>query len=150
MITGSRGAYRWIVWNSQFLRELTTAVPEIVVGKFAVVTSFDSGPFVPSDDEIHRGWNLQKGLTYSPKIIPVDDLPHDQFDEWYVFSSRKEIDPPEIFVNYAGFRLRYYTADIETHGLLERFWLQMETLQPESYLAAGDSLVFATRDAVVY
>jgi hypothetical protein len=150
MITGSRGAYRWIVWKSQFLQDLVTAVPQTVVGNFVVVTSFDSGPFVPSDEEIRQGWVLRKGLAYSPKIVRAKDLPHGPFDEWYVFSSRKEIDPPEVFVNYAGFQLRYYTADIETHGLLERFWRQMEILHPESYLAEGDSLVFTTRDSALY
>jgi hypothetical protein len=150
MITGNRGAYRWIVWNSQFLRELVSAVPEIVVGKFAVITSLDSGPFIPSEDEVRRGWELKRGLAYSPKVLRADDLPHDQFDEWFVFSSRKEIDPPEVFVNYGGFRLRYYTADIETHSLLERFWRQMEILQPESYLAEGDFLILVTRNISLY
>jgi len=150
MITGHRGAYRWIVWNSQFLGELVSAVPQIAVGKFVIITSFDSGPFVPSEEMTKRGWVLKSGLAYSPQIARVEDLPHDRYDEWYIYPFRKEIDPPEIFINYGAFRLRYYAADIELHGLLERFWLQMERLQPESYLAEGDSLIFATRDAGLY
>jgi hypothetical protein len=150
MIAGRRGAYQWIVWNSQFLGELVSTVPQIAVGKFVIITSFDSGPFVPPEDMTNRGWVLKSGLAYSPQIDRAEDLPHDRYDEWYIYPSHKEIDPPEIFINYGAFRLRYYAADIELHGLLERFWLQMERLQPESYLAEGDSLIFATRDAGLY
>jgi hypothetical protein len=150
MFTGSRGQYRWIVWESQLLGELISAVPQIVLGKYAVVTSFDSGPFVPSAALLERGWIAKSGAAYSPRITRGDDLPHDQYDEWYVFPSRKVIDVPEVFVNYGGFRLRYYASDIRLHGLLERFWLQMERLQPESYLAEGEVLIFASRDAGLY
>jgi hypothetical protein len=150
MITGRRGDYQWIVWNSQFLGELVAAVPQITVGKFVVITSSDSGPFVPSDDLKKRGWILKSGLAFSPQIARPDELPRDQYDEWYVFPSRTEIRPPEVFINYGGFQLRYYAADIELHGLLQRFWLQMERLRPESYLAEGGSLMFATRDADLY
>jgi hypothetical protein len=150
VITGRRGAYQWIVWNSQFLAELVSAVPQIAVGKFVIITSIDSGPFVPSAKETERGWVLKSGLAYSPQIKTPDDLPHDQYDEWYIYPSRREIDSPEVFINFDGFRLRYYAADIELHGSLERFWIQMERLQPESYIAEGDSLIFATRDTNLY
>ena len=150
MITGRRGDYQWIVWNSQFLGELVSAVPQIVAGKFVVITSFDSGPFIPPDDLKIKGWILKSGLAYSPQIAHPDDLPRDQYDEWYILSSRRDIDSPEVFINYDAFRLRYYAADITLHGYLERFWLQMERLQPESYLAEGDSLIFVTRDTGLY
>jgi hypothetical protein len=150
MITGRRGDYYWIVWESQFLGELVAAVPQIAVGKYVVITSFDSGPFVPSDDLKSKGWILKSGLAFSPQIARPDDLPRDQYDEWYIYPTRREIDPPEVFINYGGFQLRYYAADIELHGLLQRFWLQMERLRPESYLAEGESLMFATRDADLY
>jgi hypothetical protein len=150
MITGRRGAYLWIVWDSQFMDELVQAVPQVVVGKFVIITSFDSGPFVPSQEETGRGWRLQSGLAYSPQIKTPDDLPHDQYDEWYIYSCKKEIHSPEVFINFSGFQLKYYAAEIELHGLLERFWLQMEKLQPESYLAEGGSLILATRDEAVY
>ncbi|MBN2085141.1 MAG: hypothetical protein JW748_07925 [Anaerolineales bacterium] len=150
VITGQRGEFHWIVWDSQFLGELVSAVPGIVAGKFVIVTSFDSGPFIPSDELKNRGWILKSGLAYSPRVTSPDELPSNQFDEWYVFASRREISPPEVFINYDGFRLRYYAADITLHGYLERFWLQMERLQPESYLAEGESLIFVTRDADLY
>jgi hypothetical protein len=150
MITGNRGPYRWIVWESQFMGELVAAVPQIVLGKYVAVTSFDSGPFIPSADLAVKGWTAGSGVAYSPRIARRDDLPLDQYDEWYVFPSRREIGVPEVFVNYDGFRIRYYASDIKLHGLLERFWLQMERLQPESYLAEGEVLMFASRDAGLY
>jgi hypothetical protein len=150
VITGNRGAYHWIVWNSQFLGDLVSAVPQIVLGKHVVITSFDSGPFVPSEKETKRGWALKSGIAYSPEVLRANDLPHGEFDEWYVFPSRKEIDSPEVFVNYSGFRLRYYAADVETHGLLERFWEQLKRLHPESYVADGEALVLATREKSLY
>ncbi|MBN1438244.1 MAG: hypothetical protein JW929_02450 [Anaerolineales bacterium] len=150
IFTGSRGQYRWIVWESRLLSELISTVPHIVRGKYAAVTSFDGGPFVPSGGETERGWSLRAGVAYSPRIARAAELPRAGFDEWYIFPSPRKIDPLEVFVNYTGFRLRYYAADVARHGLLERFWEQMEILKPESYLAEGDSLVFATANSALY
>ena len=36
MLTGNRGGYHWIVWNSQFLGDLIAAIPQIVIGKYVV------------------------------------------------------------------------------------------------------------------
>ncbi len=130
--------------------ELLSAVPQLVSGKCVIITSFDSGPFVPDETMRAGGWSIKSGLAYSPPVARPDDLPRNQYDEWYVYPSRTEIIPPEVFVNYAGFRLRYYAAEVELHGLLERFWLQMEKLRPESYLAEGEVLILATRDPALY
>jgi hypothetical protein len=150
LITGSHDAYQWIVWHSQFLRDLISAVPSIVTGKQIIITSFDSGPFTPSADETNRGWSVHSGLAYSPLITRIDALPYDQYDEWYIYPTPTRIGTPEVFINYAGFRLQYEAADIEMNRLLERFWLQLKGLAPESYLAEGDNLIFATRNIGLY
>ncbi len=150
MITGSRGLYRWIVWESQFLCDLVSAVPNIVRGKHVVITSFDSGRFLPSKEMIDKGWSVKLGLAYSPRIQHRVDLPFHPFDEWYVFPTLTRIGYPEVFVNYSGFRLRYGETAIERQAMLERFWRQLEVLQPESYLAEGDFLIFVTRNGGLY
>lgn len=150
MITGSRGLYRWIVWEAQFLCDLISAAPDIVRGKHVVITSFDSGRFLPSKEMIDRGWSVKYGSAYSPRIQHRVDLPFHQFDEWYVFPSPTGIGYPEVFVNYSGFRLRYGETAAERQAMLERFWRQLEALQPESYLAEGDFLTFAMRNAGLY
>jgi hypothetical protein len=150
MVTGTRGAYQWIVWESQFLSDLAAAVPDIVRGKYVAITAFDSGRFLPTREMTGQGWSYHLGVAYSPPVEHRIDLPYDQYDEWYVFRSPARIGYPEVFVNYGGFRLDRPEAEVERRAMAERFWRQLETLQPESYLAEGDFLIFVTRNPVLF
>jgi hypothetical protein len=59
-----------------------------VLGKYAAVTSFDSGSLDLSDGEKAAGWESRKGIAYSPLIQSVATLPaRGGFDEWYVFET---------------------------------------------------------------
>jgi hypothetical protein len=57
MVSGTRGAYQWIVWESQFLSDLVAAVPQIVRGKHVAITAFDSGRFLPTSEMTGQGWS---------------------------------------------------------------------------------------------
>jgi hypothetical protein len=151
LITGSHGKYYWLVWRSRRLWELIAAFPEIVHEKHLVVTSCDSGPYQLSDQELQQGWQTRDGAAYSPRITDTNQLPDEAgYDEWYILDMPKSLDHLEVFINYSGFRLQYEASDIAMNKLLERFWFQIETLAPESYLAEGDNLVFVTCNAVLY
>ena len=146
METGQRGTYAWIVWNAQFLGDLIRTFPELVVGKYVVITAFDSGPLVLSEEEQQRGWHLYGGFAHSPRIHTLADLPYDQYDEWYIAPTQLSFAQCEVFVNYGGFRLQ---DAAELAALQARFWQQLDDIAPETYLAEGDNLVVATRDVAL-
>jgi hypothetical protein len=150
MISGSRGAWQWIVWESQFLSDLVAAFPGVVCGRHVAITAFDSGRFLPTPDLTKRGWSYALGVAYSPPVEHRIDLPVHQYDEWYAFRSPSRIGYPEVFVNYGGFRLDCADREPERREMVERFWRQLESLQPESYLAEGDYLIFVTRNPVLF
>jgi len=154
--TGSRNGYDWLVSNDT-LNEVLQLCPEVVLGRYVAVTSFDSGPLSLIDEEKAAGWEVQSGIAYSPKIERVEVLPRDQFDEWYIFANRVnlgQLAPSDqnvfesqmqqgqvhTFVNFGGFAL--HRPDIA--DLTQLFWEQLNWIRPESYIAEGDYLTFVS------
>ena len=80
---GSQAEYEWLVTDRQF--DLLQICPDVVLGKYIAITSFDSGPLVLTDEEKTAGWESRSNIAYSPKIQEVASLPRDQYDEWYIF-----------------------------------------------------------------
>jgi len=158
METGSRGGYFWLTTADYTLHDVITSCPQIVVGKYIAITSFDSGSLVPNEDEIVAGWQSRGGIAYSPKVESVEKLPHDLYDEWYVFKSPRDLGhlyegnifetlmtagQVAVFVNYGpGFSLK----SSEAKDLMDLFWLQLGLIQPESFISDGDLLNFVTSD----
>jgi hypothetical protein len=150
---GSQGVYEWLVTDRQF--DLCQICPNIVLGKYIAITSFDSGPLVPTDEEKAGGWESRCSIAYSPKIQDVASLPRAEYDEWYIFGSPVDLGtshlqenvfevPQEpghvsVFVNY-GFALH----PPERTGLANLFWPQMDRIRPESYVADNDYLTFVS------
>jgi hypothetical protein len=143
--TGKRGNYFWVEWRDDFLGDLLSAFPQIVLGKYLVNTSFDSGSLSLVQEEIEQGWRKHKELTLSPPIKEVSLIPKDQYDEWYVFSSPTTFENYEVFVNYGGFSLQDFLVEIQ-----ERFWQQLERLAPESFLSEGEHLICVTRNESLF
>lgn len=139
MTSGRHNDYYWIQWESAFLDALLRRVPAIVLGRHLINTSYDSGSLTLSDEERQSGWRSVGPLTYSPCITDVA-IPHDQFDEWLVFSQPTEIQSWKPLVNYCGLSL----TDANYEGMQEELWEQVESVRPESYLAEGDRLIFIT------
>jgi hypothetical protein len=132
------------------------------------VTSIDGGALKLTAQERSRGWwtaenrrffhySFKEGredrddwiIAYSPVLESVEQLPqetHDEccegFDECYVFDREPPDSDLEVFVNWMGFRL----DDPEFQWAIDRFWNQMATLEPESYIADGTVFTFATRN----
>jgi len=140
MTSGRHNDYYWIQWEGAFLDTLLRRIPQIVLGRYLINTSYDSGSLTLSDDERQRGWRSVGALTYSPRISDVLTIPHDQFDEWLVFSQPAEVQSWKPLVNYCGLSL----TDKNYEGLQEELWEQIESVRPESYLAEGDRLIFIT------
>lgn len=159
--TGSRGGYFWLTSGDHELNDLLMCCPQIVVGKYLAVTSFDSGSLALNEDEVAAGWESRGGIAYSPKIESIEHLPHDIFDEWYLFGSPRNLgnlfqgnvfetsiqaDQVAAFVNFGGFSLH----SPEMKALADWFWLQLELIQPESFIAGGSLLNFVTCDEQLF
>jgi hypothetical protein len=157
---GARGEYQWLTSGQHDLAALLQMCPQVVLGKYIAVTSFDSGPLILNDDEVSAGWRARNDIAYSPKIQSVDKLTHGEragWNEWYVFGAPMDLgqmfsgnvfeyplQPGTVaaFVNYSGFS--FHTPIMK--DLADLFWKQLEWICPESYIADGDILNFASRD----
>jgi hypothetical protein len=99
---------------------LLMSYPQIVLGRYLAGTSFDSGSLVPNEDKVIAGWESRGGIAYSPGIESVEKLPHDLYDEWYLFEFPRELGnlfqgnvfgtpiqtgQVAAFVNFGGFSL---------------------------------------------
>jgi len=163
IILGSQGDYDWLI-SEHTLDELLDLCPDVVLGKYVAVTSFDSGPLCPTDKEKATGWQSRNGIAYSPRVADVSTLPHDLFDEWYVFDCAADLgelaDPHEnvfeqlmqkgrvrAFVNFGeSFALHRK----ESEALMSLFWQQFDLIQPESYIGDGDCLNFVTKNKQMF
>lgn len=157
--SGEQGAFRWLTSREYDIDELLERCPQVVLGRYVAITSFDSGSLIPSPDEVAEGWRSSGGIAYSPRIHDALAVPHDQYDEWYVLDAPEDLgkvsDPfsPEatssdkrlyVFVNY-GFAPGDPVWE-EERDMLLLFWHQIEEVRPVSYIADGDVLTFVTRD----
>jgi hypothetical protein len=170
LYTGSRGDYRWLTSEDHELFDLMRLCPETVLDKYLAITAIDSGVLEVTDVEKAEGWETRQNIAYSPRVKSVAGLPHENrhgccpagFDEWYVFDTPTDLGErcdSNIFeahlqsgrvwpfVNFYGFELH----EPERSDITDLFWKQMEWIQPESFIADGNSyLTFVTRDKDLY
>jgi hypothetical protein len=158
---GSHGAYEWLVTDDDF--DLLQLCPKIVLGKYLAVTSIDSGWLRPTDKQTAAGWQSRLKIAYSPIIEIAQDVPHDGYDEWYIFDTPADLGtshlaenifevPQEhghlsVFVNY-GFAL-HPPERADTH-LVTLFWEQITRIRPESYVSDNDYLTFVSGNKPVF
>lgn len=158
---GLHGAYEWLVTDENF--DLLQLCPEVVLGKYVAITSVDSGWLRPTDKETAAGWQSLEKIAYSPKIENVQDVPHDGYDEWYIFDTPTDLgtshleenifEVPQqdghlsVFVNY-GFAL--HPRERADKHLVALFWEQIARIRPESYVADNDYLTFVSGNKLVF
>jgi len=142
--------------------------PKVLLNRYVVVTSLDSGPLHLNHNQLNAGWERVGRLAISPRISNAADVPYCWFDEWYVFDDRvpSTLDI-EVFVNKGTFSLGDPNPTIDTMyigsdasvrerlvaaavALRETFWAQLDQLNPESYVANGNCFTFVTRNAGHY
>ena len=171
-VIGEQGDYRWLSSLDCSITSLLRLCPEVVVEKYIAVTSIDSGALRLTEEEKTQGWWTRESgiifrctpwgdrtdredwrVAYSPRIQSIHGLPNethteccDGYAEWYVFDQPVASGEIESFVNYSGFRL----FAPEYKDFAARFWDQMMRLRPESYLAEGTVLTFATRNSAAF
>ena len=159
--TGSHGAYLWLTTSKECLDSVLAACPHAVLHKYLAITSLDSGSVRLNDEEKQLGWESRNGIAYSPEIQSVEKLPHEWYDEWYVFKAPTDLgklwqgnvfEVPlqyghvATFVNFGGFSLH----DPVLQDLADLFWKQLEVIRPESYIADGDFLNFVSCDRELF
>ncbi len=166
-IVGSHGDYQWLTMAECDISTLLRQCPDVVLGKHLAVTSIDGTTLQLTDEEKRNGWSTTENVrvfrstswsspeyrddwkvAYSPRLSSIHGLPHEThvsdhgYHEWYVFEQPVAPGEMEVFVNWVGFRL----YDPQFKWCADRFWEQMARLAPESYIAEGTVLSFATRN----
>ena len=167
MVTGSHGRYRWLVDQRNGIGHLIERCPEALLDRYLIVASFDSGPLNPNAEEKAAGWYSENQLAYSPRLGSLSQLPYENFDEWYVFTSPTRLCSCDVFINFGGFTLRNPEESLAAlHPTWDRvgakaladeqmrqqaqFWSQLELFGAESYIADGDNFIFATANAELF
>lgn len=145
MYSGKHNSYLWIEWDKALIADFLTHYPFVVKNKHMICTSLDSSTLIPTPEEEKQGWRNYGKVTFSPRIINIISIPYIQFDEWYVFRSPvipSKFTQPQVLVNFCEFSLhRPKFIDLQ-----ERFWSQIDQIQPEAYLAEGDHLIYVTKN----
>ncbi len=158
MKSGKYKEYYWLV-SSEALWSIEKLVVAYHEDRKLGITSFDSGPLKPTEEEKHLGWKFENEVMYSPRLKEGLEIPHDQYDEWYIDSDLElPTEGLEVFVNYGGFSLvppeeSYKEFDPSWEkGTLDflkpiqiRFWAQIEKLDPETFVAVGDNDVVVSK-----
>lgn len=140
-----RDGYDVLDWRDDpgfFITDLWGQFPDLVVGRYLVNTSYDSGFLTLSDSELQDGWRMVGRLAHSPQIRCTDQIPHDQYDEWLVFDQPVQVEEFETMVNYGGFT----PADFDWDEKQDRFWGQVIRLRPLHVIAENDGVYLVSRD----
>ncbi len=159
MKTGRHGEFYWLVSNEE-IRDIDKIVIEYRTVYTLYLATFDSGPLLPTQEELKQGWKVKGEIMVSPPLSDTVTIPYEQYDEWYI--SKGELTFPrdlERYVNYGGFRLYVMNDDsriIEPtwersngdHMRLHQdaFWKQLLFINPETFVAIGDNEIVVSKD----
>lgn len=145
---GAQDSYEWLV-TEHALEDVLSICPELVVGKYLAITAADSGQLVPNSEQVAAGWRNSDGIAYSPKITSLNALQPEGWDEWFVFENEMIVgriaDGANIFESsikqgevwrFVNFNFGLHRA--EMNSLAALFWKQIETIQPQVYIADSD------------
>lgn len=152
MYRDSHHDWHWIAFDYEagercLLHELWMGIPSMVVGRYLVNTSFDSGGLWWHEELKSKGWitipasedtpptifsepDPYLDLTHSPLIQRPDELPFDQFDEWYAFDHPVQINDLRPIVNS-------YSGPNSAELSVPDFWEKLEMYQPALVFGAS-------------
>jgi hypothetical protein len=159
METGRRGNYFWIEDGRSSIADLKSKVPEVILGKYLIVTAIDDQPPYFA----HRDWFLHDDIAINPSVKSIADVPTGDRDEWYVFIRAPLLEPFEVFITAPQFSLKGDAArtvldekgqqNVNPNNIDEvrrRFWDQLELKTVETYAGFGEQLLVATRNENIY
>lgn len=152
MNSGSLGAFRWIeaVSNDDIdLFDVICTLRRHLIDLRAVNVSWDSGLFVPSDDERRHGWTIDQGRAVSPVIDDrvIDAWPgcDGSFEEWYFFSTLPRNLKLSAYCNWTGRSIGDWPSLLDVRGGFD-LKAQLEVAQPAVVLGAGQMLFAISRN----
>lgn len=168
MILGKNGKWMWLTSKATGLRDVVERCPQFVIDKFVLVTSLDSGSLLLDESRLQSGWTYMgkeaqsadsaidadaRDFTLSPRVKNTSILPTEWYDEWYVFPSPPQIGSLEVFVNDPDFCLtigHIGLHEVVPYKFEEQFWMQIERVNPFSFISDNGVLSFATSDGSLY
>ncbi len=162
-LLGIHGEYTWFKFPNVSLMYLLDKCPQIVVGKYLIYASIDNGPMILRKEEIDKGWSVKKGIGYSPVISSIEEVLDEGPYEFYVYENSQKIGSKGLPALYGGPDLGDPTKILEnmdptwckvsakeqagrTCELQGIFWMQIESVSPESYISDYNGLIVVTRD----
>ncbi len=159
---GQKGNYFWCETHELNLREFIEKYPRLFLGKFLIITCFDGSKYIPSEEELKLGWRNIGSYTYT-EVISENTLQKrlsDNYDQWILLNEKKLIDPLIPFVNYTYFSIIDWESEfthlecdekeyinkykLERKILVDQFWEQLESLNPEAFVSDGSKLIYVT------
>ncbi|MCX6951701.1 MAG: hypothetical protein NTV51_05905 [Verrucomicrobia bacterium] len=143
-----RDGYRLFDWQPRegvTIRQLWQSCPELVVGRYLVNASYDSGSLTLSDVQKDGGWRMIKDFAHSARIEDPAEIPHDQFDEWLIFDAPTVVSDFETMVNQGGFT----PLDFDWEEKRAAYWSQILALRPLHVLGENDGAYVVTRDPAI-
>jgi hypothetical protein len=155
---GIRNNYKWIESDSDYIRisDFIQRFPDFFIGFQLAIISFDSDSFIPTIEELNRGWTMNNEIAYYPKLTkeelnqPICD---NSYDQWLLFERPQEIDSMDIYVNYTGFSMVDDLSFVDnskidikaiSENVRNRFWVDIERLSPSKFILYGDKFIFGT------
>ncbi len=159
--TGSTNGYQWLVSTDRQV-DVLECCPDVVLGKYVAITSFDSGPLGLTEEQKSAGWVSRGEIAYSPEIRHVNMVPQVYFSELYVFGAPTNLgvlaDPNKnIFESemqqgqvHAFVNFDFGFHDPEYATLARMFWQQLGWMKAESYLAENDYQILVTANPKVF
>lgn len=153
MFHGVQGEYRWLETSAHEIYDVLQVCPAVAAKKNVVITAFDSGPPLLTENEIQRGWQFSGRSMHIPVGDNVSAIPFEIFNEWYIFDSSAPLIDMKVFAKYEWFTLGPAQAIYSRSGnafdlkrMQRWFWQEIEQIRPESYLSRSNKLKFVTRN----
>ncbi len=156
MFHGAQGPFRWLESPSHKIHDVLQVCPELVTGRYLVITSFDSSRMEPVPSERLNGWRVAGSALHVPPLEGLELIPRNVFNEWYVFSAPPSDQKLEGFTS-SGLTLgpalganAQALSSWDLKRIQRNFWHQLQSASVETYLAGAGRLIFATRDQACF
>lgn len=143
------GNYFWFECSTEQcdIGVIVENLPELFLGKNLIIVSFDSGPFVPTEEEINRGWKFINDIAYFDAInqYELNGPIYDQYDQWLVMNEVTRIEKMDVYVNYSPFSILSENCKNEYQVSLRiKFWEEIHCINPEQFFLSGSKFIYGT------
>jgi hypothetical protein len=161
--TGNYKEYYWFESHEINLNSLIRKTPELLIGKYLIITHFDGGNFVPNENEVNIGWENENGITYADKVTKriLKMNIYDNYDQWILMAEKIKINKISDFVNHDYFSLIDWKNENknlknvddsnfinqfenERKILKEKFWNEIEKIKLTTFISDGAKFIYVT------